>query len=174
MKLKKVCLTVVIFLGLAGSQLVYLPSVNAGLFDEAKKEACGGAQLSGASADCSNANTSNLDNTIQTIVNILTVIIGIVAVIMIVINGFKFITSGGDTNKVSSAKNGILYAIIGLIIVALAQFIVQFAINASKPPVTPPPTPPAAQTSPPAPAGQGAPAPRPPGGASGGTRNVAP
>jgi hypothetical protein len=48
---------------------------------------------------------------------------------MIIIGGFKYITSGGDSNNVSSAKNTILYAIIGLIIVALAQTIVRFILG---------------------------------------------
>ncbi len=53
---------------------------------------------------------------------------------MIIINGLRFITSGGDSNAVSSAKKGILYAIVGLVIVALAQFIVRFVLNIAEPP----------------------------------------
>jgi hypothetical protein len=52
-----------------------------------------------------------------------------VAVIMIIVGGLKYITSGGDSNNVSSAKSTIIYAIIGLVVVALAQFIVQFVLN---------------------------------------------
>jgi hypothetical protein len=48
---------------------------------------------------------------------------------MIVFGGFKYITSGGDSNNVSGAKNTIIYAIIGLVIVALAQLIVHFVLN---------------------------------------------
>jgi hypothetical protein len=60
---------------------------------------------------------------------------------MIVLSGFKYITSGGDANKVSSAKSSLVYAIIGLVIVVLAQVIVHFVIIRSDP--TPPPPPPA-------------------------------
>lgn len=66
---------------------------------------------------------------ITQIVNIISVIVGIVAVIMIIWGGFKYITSGGDSGNVTAAKNTILYAIIGLIIVALAQFIVRFVLS---------------------------------------------
>jgi uncharacterized membrane protein YuzA (DUF378 family) len=62
-------------------------------------------------------------------VNIFSLIVGIVAVIMIIVGGLKYITSGGDSNNVSSAKSTIIYAIIGLVVVALAQFIVQFVLN---------------------------------------------
>jgi hypothetical protein len=48
---------------------------------------------------------------------------------MIIWGGLKYITSGGDSGNVTGAKNTILYAIIGLIIVALAQFIVRFVLS---------------------------------------------
>lgn len=72
--------------------------------------------------------TSKLNQLITNIVNIFSIIVGIVAVIMIIIGGFKYITSGGDSGNVTSAKNTILYAVIGLVIVALAQFIVRFVL----------------------------------------------
>jgi len=68
---------------------------------------------------------------ITTIINILSLIVGIIAVIFIIIGGLKYITSGGDSNNVTSAKNTILYAIVGLIIVALAQVIVRFVLNSA-------------------------------------------
>ena len=63
------------------------------------------------------------------IVNIFSVIVGIIAVIMIIYGGFKYITSGGDSGNVTGAKNTLIYAIVGLIIVALAQFIVRFVLG---------------------------------------------
>lgn len=68
---------------------------------------------------------------IKTVINIISVIVGVVAVIMIVFGGLKYITSGGESSNVSSAKNTILYAIIGLVIVAMAQFIVRFVLDKS-------------------------------------------
>jgi Type IV secretion system pilin len=73
--------------------------------------------------------TDKVNTLITQIVNIISVIVGIVAVIMIIYGGFKYITSGGDSGNVTTAKNTILYAIIGLIIVALAQFIVRFVLS---------------------------------------------
>jgi hypothetical protein len=63
------------------------------------------------------------------IINILSVIVGVVAVVMIIFGGFKYITSGGESGNVSGAKNTLVYAIVGLVIVALAQFIVHFVLN---------------------------------------------
>jgi hypothetical protein len=48
---------------------------------------------------------------------------------MIIFGGFKYITSGGESGNVTSAKNTIIYAVIGLVIVAFAQFIVQFVLG---------------------------------------------
>jgi hypothetical protein len=72
---------------------------------------------------------SGLQGTIKTVVNILSIVVGIVAVIMIIIAGFRYITSGGKQESVTAAKNTILYAVIGLIIVALAQVIVRFVLT---------------------------------------------
>jgi heme/copper-type cytochrome/quinol oxidase subunit 2 len=66
---------------------------------------------------------------VATIVNLLTVVVGIVAVIMIIYAGFRYVTSGGKDDSVKGAKNTILYAIIGLVVVAFAQVIVHFVIN---------------------------------------------
>ncbi len=63
------------------------------------------------------------------IINVFSWIIGAVSVIMIIYGGFRYITSGGDSNGVTAAKDTILYAIVGLVIVALAQIIVNFVLD---------------------------------------------
>lgn len=73
--------------------------------------------------------TSKINNIVHTIVNLLSAVVGIVAVIMIIVGGFRYITSGGNDTSVTSAKNTILYAIIGLVVVALAQIIVRFTLS---------------------------------------------
>ena len=86
-----------------------------------------------AGEDCTNTDTQagadQVDDIITTIVNIFSAIVGIISVIMIIFGGFKYITSGGDSGNITSAKNTIVYAVIGLVIVALAQFIVQFVLT---------------------------------------------
>lgn len=114
-------------------------TADAALFSGSKGEACKGANLtndingdkcSGNKFDeNTNAGRTKVETTIGNIINLLTAIVGIVAVILIIINGLRFITSNGDSNSITSAKNGIIYAIVGLIIVALAQVIVRFVIT---------------------------------------------
>ena len=62
-------------------------------------------------------------------VNVILWVVGILSVIMLVWGGIKYTTSAGDTNKVTSAKNTIIYAVIGLIIAILAYAIVNFVIE---------------------------------------------
>ena len=64
------------------------------------------------------------------VTNTVLYIVGIIAVIMLIIGGIKYVVSGGDSKKVTDAKNTILYAIIGLIIAFLAYAIVNFVISA--------------------------------------------
>jgi len=75
------------------------------------------------------AGATNVQSIIKTVINIFSFVVGVVAVIMIIVGGFRYITSGGDSGNVSNAKNTIIYAIIGLVVVALAQLIVQFVLN---------------------------------------------
>ncbi len=70
-------------------------------------------------------NSSNIRN----ILSIVFGIIGSLAVLMMVISGLKYITSAGDAQKISEAKNSILYALIGLITAILAEAIVAYVIK---------------------------------------------
>jgi len=82
----------------------------------------------GSCADTSGG-TDQVNSIVTTVINIFSIVVGVVSVIMIILGGFRYITSGGDSSKVGGAKNTIIYALIGLVIVALAQFIVQFVLN---------------------------------------------
>jgi hypothetical protein len=79
-------------------------------------------------ADTNDADAT-VNNSITLVIRILQIIVGIISVIMIIFGGLKYITSGGDSGGVTSAKNTIIYALIGLVVVALAEVIVQFVLN---------------------------------------------
>lgn len=83
----------------------------------------------GTTGNCGDQATSTVNHLITVIINILSVVVGVIAVIMIIVAGFRYITSGGKQESVTGAKNTILYAIIGLVIVALAQIIVHFVLD---------------------------------------------
>lgn len=92
-----------------------------------KDDVCDGIALTGTT--CGSTSGPSVDSTITLVVNILSLIVGVVAVIMIIIGGLKYVTSQGEGSNTANAKNTILYAIVGLIIVALAQIIVKFVLN---------------------------------------------
>lgn len=64
-----------------------------------------------------------------TITNILLFIIGAIAVVMLIIGGIRYVVSSGDQNAVTSAKNTILYAIIGIVVAFLAYAAVNFVTS---------------------------------------------
>ena len=80
-------------------------------------------------ADPDEGNGATLDVTVKNIINGVLYVVGILAVVMVIIGGVKYTTSGGDSAAVTSAKNTILYGIIGLVIAILAYAIVNFVIG---------------------------------------------
>lgn len=84
-----------------------------------------GADSTGQGTD----NETDFNELIQTITNTLLFIIGAVAVIMLIYGGFRYVTSGGDSSAVTSAKNTILYAVIGIVVAVLAYAVVDFVID---------------------------------------------
>jgi ABC-type Fe3+ transport system permease subunit len=116
-----------------GVLFVPAPRVSAALFDNAKDEACNGIALQGAGgAGCADAK-GGVNGVLKTGINLFSLVVAIVAVIMIIVGGLKYITSQGDSTAISSAKNTIIYAIIGLVIVAFSQIIVRFALRRTQP-----------------------------------------
>lgn len=67
--------------------------------------------------------------TVQDILEIAFVIIGALAFLMLVIAGFRYIIYGSDPSKLSEVKRQIAYALVGLIIVAMAATIVNFVLD---------------------------------------------
>jgi hypothetical protein len=111
-----------------------------------KDAVCEGVGLTNGGGGCSTSpGTPDAGSILRTVITIISWAVGIAAIIMIIIGGFKYIISSGDSAKVNSAKDTILYAIIGLVIVAFAQFIVQFVLNKATTPVKS--TPPASQSA---------------------------
>lgn len=93
-----------------------------------KDQVCEGITATGGACDTAGADTQ-VNNLVTTIINLFSWIVGIVAVIMVIFGGFRYITAAGDTGKTKTARDTIIYALIGLVIVALAQVIVSFVIT---------------------------------------------
>ena len=92
-----------------------------------KEDSCAALHELDSTKDCGSGSAS-IGHLIGSIINILSLTVGIAAVIMIIISGFKYVTSGGDSNSISSAKSTLTYALIGLLVASLAQFLVHFVL----------------------------------------------
>ncbi len=78
---------------------------------------------------CKEANTNSIESPIQTVIGLLLFAIGIISVIMIIVGGIRYVISNGEAAKIKSAKDTILYAVIGLIVSGLAYVIVDFIVG---------------------------------------------
>ncbi len=101
----------------ADGGLVYCPSTGDFVADLASCEDYAGQ-----------INDNNLMGTVNTIINVIIGMVGFIAVVMMIIGGISFITSQGDTNKVTKARNTILYGVVGLVVALLAFAIVNFVL----------------------------------------------
>ncbi len=131
-KLKSLTITLAVAFA-AFAPAVALPSVAFAAAD-IQGNLCSGANVdvTGGSKSCPTSGATGLNALLVKVVNIFSAIVGVIAVIMIIVGGLKYITSGGDSGNVSTAKNTIIYAIVGLVIVALAQIIVRFVLTTSR------------------------------------------
>jgi len=101
----------------------------------ADKLKCGTCVANGGT--CPDKPANSLSDTVTSIINILSVVGGLAAVIMIIIAGFRYVTSAGNAEAAKGARQTILYAVIGLIIISFAQLIVHFVLkNINNPPTS--------------------------------------
>jgi len=120
------------FATLLSSVVILVPSVA--MAENVAGNLCNGVNLTdvtdaGGTNACKPTTGHGVQDIATDIINIFSWVVGIISVIMIIYGGFRYITSGGNDAGVKAAKNTILYAVVGLIIVALAQIIVKFVIN---------------------------------------------
>ena len=73
--------------------------------------------------------TVTADAIVSNIVSTLLIVSGAASVVVIVIAGIMYTTSAGNEKRITTAKDAILYAVVGLIISILAFAIVNFVIT---------------------------------------------
>jgi hypothetical protein len=103
------------------------PSANAvNLFDDVCRQ--GG----GSSTACNTSGQNELvgsNGVLKRVTDIVAMFAGVAAVIMIIWAGSVYVTSNGDSAKITSAKNTIIYAAVGLVVIALGRTIIYFIVN---------------------------------------------
>jgi hypothetical protein len=121
--------TLAIVFAVIGLSAVPVSTVSAiGINDGAK--AAQGTDQTGANACLFGTEEGcNGSGIFKTITNILLFIIGAISVIMLIIGGIRYTVSGGDSSAVTSAKNTILYAIVGIVVAILSYAVVNFVLG---------------------------------------------
>lgn len=66
---------------------------------------------------------------VQAVLNIVYLVAGITAVVVIIIGGIRYVTSDGDSSGIAAAKNTVMYAVVGLVVVIAAAAITNFVIQ---------------------------------------------
>ena len=88
-------------------------------------QACG----TSTSPVCASSSDAAVNKLVQTLVNTLLYVLGTIAIIMIIVGGICYTTSNGVSSSIKSAKDTILYAVIGLVVAMLAWAIVNFVVG---------------------------------------------
>lgn len=92
------------------------------------KDVC--AQGGGDSAVCTSRKTTDpVSEAIGNVTSILALVAGIISVIYVVVGGFKYITSNGDSSAIATAKSTIIYALVGLVVALMARPLINFVLG---------------------------------------------
>ena len=87
----------------------------------------------GGTADFSGTTGGDIKSNIATlatyVLNIILLLSGILAVFFLIYSGIQYITSAGNPDKIKTARGGIINAIIGIIVIVAAYFIIKVAIS---------------------------------------------
>ncbi|MEK7594231.1 MAG: pilin [Patescibacteria group bacterium] len=97
-----------------------------------------GQVLQGIGESGDDCNDGGVLKAVTAVVTILSIVVGAIAVIMIIVSGFRYITSGGDSGKLGTAKNTLIYALVGLAVAVLAQLLVNIVITQADKVANPP------------------------------------
>ena len=84
---------------------------------------------SGNLADCATTGCTDASTLVTNLIQWVIGVAGLVSAVFIVIGGVGYITSAGEPNKLQKSKQTIIYALIGLVIVGLAEAITLFVSN---------------------------------------------
>jgi hypothetical protein len=72
---------------------------------------------------------SGTDGLLANIANIVAYVAGAASIILIIVAAIRFITSGGDPGNVKKARDSVIYALIGIVIVLLARTLIYFVVS---------------------------------------------
>lgn len=123
--MKKILLSFLLLI----SVLMPLSSVFAQL--KLNEEISGNTRSMGGSAGYRDVTSAGLPEAIAAIIKAFLGTLGVILVIMVVAAGWNWFTAGGDSTKVKKAKDQMVNAIIGIIIIFSAYSITYFVFKSA-------------------------------------------
>ena len=130
--MRRLLASVFALLAFSGLVLAFAPATVLAAPKDPFEQACstGGSDSSVCKAKGTNTNPLiGSGGILNNVIDILSIVGGIVVVIMIIVGGIKYITSAGDASATASAKNTIIYGLIGLVVIAMARAIISFVVG---------------------------------------------
>lgn len=125
MKIKKIVLAV------TSVFLILLPSAKT-LAVDITSDACKDIQNSAVCIDAKQGQNNNpiygKEGIVTKLVSLLGFVVGVLAVIVLIVSGIRFAINGSNPQEVTKARNGVIYAVVGIFVAVLAQGIVQFIL----------------------------------------------
>lgn len=92
--------------------------------------ACKGAASNAAVCEEDKQETvSGKGGILYRVTQLISAIAGVAAVIAMIVGGFMYVLSNGDAAKATTARNTLIYAAVGLVVIVLAQSIISFVVN---------------------------------------------
>ncbi|MEO5690741.1 MAG: hypothetical protein ABIQ64_00975 [Candidatus Saccharimonadales bacterium] len=90
---------------------------------------CSQATLSGSDVCASRKDELFGPNSFWTrLINTMIMVVGLAATLMVIIGGLRYVLSGGDASQTKSAKDTILYSIVGIVIALMSYALVNFVV----------------------------------------------
>lgn len=129
MKLRRFIVSVALMLGLG---LAIAPVAPTAFAAPVLDEACKGAAAASAVCKDKNQTTNPVTGANGILIKtgrIVAIIAAIIAVFVMMAGGVTYITAGGDSSKITTAKNMIIYAAVGLVIIGISGAIVTLIVN---------------------------------------------
>lgn len=121
-KILKLIMVGALLIGIGGTLLPAADSHAINVFD-----ACSGNTT--AVCKATGPNGDKAPSMIKTVINTLLYVLGIISVVMIVIGGIRYTTSNGDPSGLKTARDTIIYSVVGLVVAMLSYSIVNFVVG---------------------------------------------
>lgn len=126
MRIRRIFATILMFLCLA------LPVMPAYAVD-VTSEACQGISDSAVCKEAQQGQNSNPlfgpEGILTSAVSLLGFVVGVLSVIVLIVAGIRFAINGSNAQEITTARNTVIYAVVGILVAILAQGVVQFILK---------------------------------------------